>query len=263
MARPKKEMDIAEWDGLGGQPLPETKHRRNFPPALMGVLGTLALHTLAIQTAFLTSRAYKIRPPEVQEPASANGQSAASPAESLVFIGLPKVTSTDNGVDQALASMRAAMKEHPIPLDVPDPSPPLEVEVLALNDDKPSASSNSGASADRARLFWNLHRSDSGASRAYLAAAPRHPVNEATGDQTASNTGESFQCQAQIVQDATGNVREILLPRCNGTPAWQGSLQFRPSTSLAVARTPEFDRIHSLGHLRFPRSPLRRGQSRG
>ena len=28
----------------------------------------------------------------------------------------------------------------------------------------------------------------------------------------------------QIVQDSGGNVQEILLPNCNGSPAWQGSL---------------------------------------
>ena len=53
---------------------------------------------------------------------------------------------------------------------------------------------------------------------------PRTPVTEAAGNNTAGDAGESFQCQVQIVQDATGNVEEILLPRCNGTPAWQRSL---------------------------------------
>jgi hypothetical protein len=39
-----------------------------------------------------------------------------------------------------------------------------------------------------------------------------------------TDTKESFQCEAQIVQDNSGYVEEILLPRCNGSRAWQNSL---------------------------------------
>jgi hypothetical protein len=35
---------------------------------------------------------------------------------------------------------------------------------------------------------------------------------------------ETFRCQVEIVQDAHGNVAEILLPNCNGSVAWQQSL---------------------------------------
>ena len=219
-----KEITVAAWIEPPRPIVPEGRGRMRFlPPALIGVLGTLALHTLALETAFLASRAYKIRAPEVQEPASANDLSAASSPESLVFIYLPKVTSADNGIDQAIASMRATMKEHPIPVDAPDPSPPLEVEVLALSEDKPSVSPASGDGTDRARLF-GMYTGQIQARVERIWRRPRTPVNEATGDQTPGDTGQSFQCQVQIVQDATGNVQEILLPRCNGTTAWQRSL---------------------------------------
>ena len=33
-----------------------------------------------------------------------------------------------------------------------------------------------------------------------------------------------FLCQASIEQDSFGNVREVALDHCNGTPAWQRSL---------------------------------------
>jgi hypothetical protein len=215
-----KEITVAAWVEPPRPLAPTDREQMRFlPPALIGLLGTLLIHTLALQTVFLGGQAHKTRLPEVQEPGSANN-SAASPAESLVFVDLPKIASTDSGLDEALASLRAAMKEKPIPVKLPDLSPPAEVEVLALSEDKPSVSSDSGDSMDRARLFGIY----TGQIQARVERIWRRPRTPVSGDPTAADTGESFQCQVQIVQDATGNVQEILLPRCNGSHAWQHSL---------------------------------------
>ena len=213
-----KEITVAAWVEQQRLIVVDKRAQMRFlPPALIGLLGTMLIHTLALQTAFLGSRAHKIRPPEVHEPGSAN-KSAAGPAESLVFIDLPKVTTTDRRVEEALASLRAAMIEKPIPVSLPDPSPPAEAEVLALSEDKPSESSGSSDNTDRARLY-GVYTGQIQARVERIWRRPRTPVIGAAAD-----TGESFQCQVQIVQDATGNVQEILLPRCNGSQAWQQSL---------------------------------------
>jgi hypothetical protein len=219
-----KEITIALWIEPQHPVVSEKRaHRRSVPPTLIGLLGTLALHALALNAAILNSRAHKIRPPEVQNPGAASTQSAASPTQSLVFIDLPQATRTDNGIDEAIASLRATMNEKPIRVSLPDPSPPLEVEVLALSEDKPSASSDSGDGTDRAR-FVGIYTGQIQARVERIWRRPRTPVDEVRGSSKAADSGESFQCQVQIVQDSTGNVQEILLPRCNGSQAWQHSL---------------------------------------
>ena len=218
-----KEIAVAAWFEPS-RPIAPAKHvqMRFLPPALIGVLGTLLIHALALQTAFVGSRANKIRPPEVQQPGLAKN-SAAGPTDNLVFIDLPKISSTESGVDEALASLRAAMKSKPIPVSLPDPSPPTEVEVLALSEDKPLESSGSRDGADRARLF-GMYTGQIQARVERIWRRPRTPVTELRDNPTVADTAESFQCQVQIVQDEIGNVQEILLPRCNGSQAWQHSL---------------------------------------
>lgn len=219
-----KEITVAAWVEPRRPLVVEKRARMRFlPPTLIGVLGTLALHTLALEMAFLGSRTHKIHLPEVQEPDSTNNQSAAGPTESLVFIDLPKIANIDSGLGEALASLRAAMKEKIISVKLPDLSPPAEVEVLALSEDKPSVSSDSGDGTDRVRLF-GIYTGQIQARVERIWRRPRTPVNEGGDDPTAADTGESFQCQVQIVQDEIGYVQEILLPRCNGSQAWQHSL---------------------------------------
>jgi len=53
----------------------------------------------------------------------------------------------------ALALARAAIKDTPIVVSAADPSPPLALAILALNDDKDSQSADTGDGAERARLF--------------------------------------------------------------------------------------------------------------
>jgi hypothetical protein len=48
-------------------------------------------------------------------------------------------------------------------------------------------------------------------------------VSEAVEENRGPIADASFQCQAQIVQDNSGYVEEIL-PRCNGSSVWQQSL---------------------------------------
>src|SRR6202012_449133 len=80
-----------------------------------------------------------------------------------------------------------------------------------------------GDAAELARLF-GVYTGQIQARIDRVWRRPRTPVNAIAVDQKPTGTDESFQCEAQIVQDAKGNVQEILLPRCNGSAAWQHSL---------------------------------------
>jgi len=65
--------------------------RRFLSPTAIGVLGTLLVHALVLQSALLGSRAHKIRVLEVQGPGAALIKSDAVPAETLILIELPKI----------------------------------------------------------------------------------------------------------------------------------------------------------------------------
>jgi hypothetical protein len=200
-------------------------HRQFLPPAVIGLAGTLLLHSLAVHTALLGTRTHKSRPPEVQELGSSLNPLAPKPADVLVLVDIPKTAKTTDEIDAALASVREAIKDSPIPVTHLDPAPPLEVDTLALSADKTSDSSvDSGDGTERVRLF-GIYSGQIQARVERVWRRPRTPVNE--GDPaTMSNAVEYFQCQVQIVQDLSGNVQEILLPNCNGSIAWQRSLVF-------------------------------------
>jgi hypothetical protein len=198
--------------------------KRFLPPAIIGLVGTLLLHAVALQTALTGNQGHKIRAPEIQQPGSSLNKSHATPAESLVFIDLPKTANTNNQIDQSLGYLRAAIKNTPIAVMPPDPSPPLAVETLALDDEKLSASSvDSGDGTERGRLI-GIYSGQIQARIERIWRRPRSPVNEHASLTDAATVDESFRCQVQIVQDAKGYVQEVLLPNCNGTFAWQRSL---------------------------------------
>jgi hypothetical protein len=165
-----------------------------------------------------------MRPPETQEPGSSLKKLTANPAEAFVFVDLPKPSKATDQIYDALALIRAAIKDSPIPVNHPDPSPPRDVQTLALSEDKDSESSvDNGGGAERGRLF-GIYTGQIQARIERVWRRPRTPVNDDSDSTKATNSVEYFQCQVQFVQDSSGNVQEILLPNCNGSVAWQHSL---------------------------------------
>jgi hypothetical protein len=97
----------------------------------------------------------------------------------------------------------------------------LGLESLALSENQaPSASADGTDGAEKARLL-GIYTGQIQARIDRVWRRPRTPVNE---EKSSVDATESFQCEAQIVQDARGNVQEVMLPRCNGSPAWRNSL---------------------------------------
>jgi len=193
------------------------------PSALIGFIGSLLLHSLALQSAFLGSRAHKIRPPEPQNPGSSVNGLSAQPADTLVFIDLPNMAKTDGEVDETLASVLAVIKNTPITVIPVDPSPSLDLSILASDEGMVSAASDSGDGAERARLV-GIYSGQIRARVERIWRRPRTSVNEESVSAKTSKSNDYFRCQAQIVQDPRGSVQEILLPNCHGSFAWQRSL---------------------------------------
>jgi hypothetical protein len=230
---------IAEWSESQNPVITEKRAPRRFwPPGVIGLAGTLLLHGLALQTVVLGSRAQKIRPPEVLEPGSSLNRPAPKPADALVFIDLPKTGKTTDETYEALASVRAAIKDSPIPVTHPDPAPLAEVQILALSEDRdPESSVDSGDGAERARLF-GIYSRQIQARVERMWRRPRTPVQEGTDSGRTADSVDYFQCQVQIVQDSSGNVQEILLPNCNGSVAWQRSLVLAIQHSSPLSAPP-------------------------
>jgi hypothetical protein len=223
----KRKITITEWRESQDRVVAEKRAPGRFwPSSVIGLAGTLLLHSLVLQTAFLAGRTQKNHPTKVQEPGSSLHNSAATPADTLVFIDLPKTGRSTDEIDGARAWVRAVIKNSPVPVTHPDPPPLLDVQIPVLAEEKNAGSSlDSGDGAERARLL-GIYSRQIKARVERIWRRPRTPVQEGTDSAKADNSVDYFQCQVQIVQDSSGNVQEILLPNCNGSIAWQRSLVF-------------------------------------
>ncbi len=242
---------VSEWSESKDPVIPlKGSFWRGWPPGVIGLAGTLLLHGIALQTVMLQSRSQRIPPPDVRELGSS--PSKAAPAESLVFIDLPNPAKSDSEVDESLASARETMAANPILVKVADLSPDLEASLLPLS---ASASSDvSGDAAEHARLL-GIYSGQIQARVERVWSRPRTPVSDGSGSSKAPDTFEYFHCQAQIVQDSTGNVQEILLPDCNGSVAWQHSLvvAIQQASPLPAPPSPTvFSRIVILNFVGYP-----------
>jgi hypothetical protein len=192
------------------------------------MLGTLLLHTMVIRSLPLGNRGPKAKPPETQLTAGAASKFTADPTESLVLITLPDAGHSSELAIQNVISSLAELSKMKLksPVNV-DPPALLNLETLALSEDPASKStSDSGDAAEQARLY-GIYAGQIQARIDRVWRRPRTPIDEEKSAAATTDIGDSFQCQAQIVQDARGNVQEILLPRCSGSAAWQRSLTHR------------------------------------
>ncbi|HEY1898814.1 MAG TPA: TonB C-terminal domain-containing protein, partial [Steroidobacteraceae bacterium] len=74
--------------------------------------------------------------------------------------------------------------------------------------------------------------------RAWLR--PRTPIGAA-----------SFSCRVRILQDAVGNVTEVMLEQCNGDTRWQLSLVHAIDSSSPLPAPPDPDVFSRIVHLGF------------
>jgi hypothetical protein len=222
----RKKMDVVDWQESALSGIPQNGARRRFlSPTLIGVAGTLLLHALLIQSLPFGSPWRKARPPEAQESAAFLAKSKADTEESLVLITLSAMSTPKPAANQNLVSSLSDLSKMKIKSPVKiDPPEFLNIETLALSEEQASkAATDTSDGAEQSRLF-GIYTGQIQARIDRVWRRPRTPVNEGTASTAAADAEDSFQCEVQIVQDDRGNVQEILLPRCNGSAAWQRSL---------------------------------------
>lgn len=224
MEGPQK-MDVIEWRDSPPPIVPETGAARRFlPPTLIGVVGTVIFHALILQYLPFGLSGTKRKPPETDASAIIFTKSTADP-EGLVLISLPIPANTIQVSRQSATLSLPELRKLKIrPSIEVDPPEAVNLETLPLGEGQNSNPVNSGEQgAELARLF-GIYTGQIQARIDRVWRRPRTRVNEEASDKKAGMGEESFQCEAQIVQDNTGNVQEILLPRCNGSLQWQHSL---------------------------------------
>src|SRR5665213_1931211 len=212
MDNPKK-MDVVDWEDPPAPIAPKTRpHRQFLPPTLIGILGTALLHDAFIQSVSFGRRISKPKAPESQESALSKSTTGE---ESLVLISLPTIANTGSAVN-TISSFLNLSKMKIQPHISADPPEWLNLETLALSEDatyNPTAGGSEGA--EQARLF-GIYTGQIQARIDRVWRRPRTPVTENVTVKNPADADESFQCEAQIIQDIRGNVQEIMLPRCNG-----------------------------------------------
>jgi hypothetical protein len=214
-------MDVTDWQDSPRPVIAKKRAPHRFlPPTMIGVLGTLLLHALVLQSVPFGYRGSK--PPDAQESADTRSKSLADGAESLVLITLPTMGSATQITSQNPSSLPTLSKlkiKSPVNVDPPT----LSVDTLALSEDQVAKSTSDSDGAELGRLF-GIYTGQIQARINRVWRRPRTPVIQADTSVPTIDSHVSFQCEVQIVQDAKGYVQEILLPHCNGSPEWQRSL---------------------------------------
>lgn len=227
-------MEIAPWSHSPREAAAErVGHRRTWSPGVLGLMGTLLLHAIVLQSVVLGTRAHKVRPPDAQGPGATLIQSATGPAEALILVELPSVDMKAQALSEDLASAGSAPTNPLVTMISPDPLPHIDIPADKLDDNANApAALDSGDPAGRALLFGRY----SGQIQAHIERAwrrPRSPVSEGSDSfhQTATQSSvgisladDSFRCQVRILQDRHGAVQEVQILSCNGTVTWRQSL---------------------------------------
>lgn len=235
----RKSMELVAWRDPKVPIASKRRARRHFrSPAAIGIIGTLLLHTLALQSVLLGSRAHKTRPPAVQGAGATLVKSEVEPAETLVLIELPTIAKLREQFLEDLASAGIPRQETLIKMISPDPLPHLDMSKVENDEqDAKAAAPDSGDGAERARLF-GIYSGQIQARIERIWRRPRTPVTESSDPSQAGQGNGTFSCQVRIIQDARGNVQEVLLPQCNGTSAWQHSLVLAINQSSPLPAPP-------------------------
>lgn len=197
------------------------RFQRHWLSHAVGISATALLHLLLLQSMTLGSLASKRAPPDDIGPGSSSIVSADGSWMSLVIVHLPGPN--EFSVVEDLSSRGEALSNPTIEIVSPDPTPSAEMPELSQIDESGQAIVTAGDPAMQSMLFGRYTgQIDARIQRA--RRKPRSPVSEALADSGSAHASDLFRCQARISQDNIGNVTEIELMSCNGTPEWQLSL---------------------------------------
>jgi hypothetical protein len=228
-------IEVKEFNASSAPPVTRVESRhpstRNWS-RLLGLVGTLSLHGLAVQSLVLASVPHKPRPPELQG-AGAHRVESVPPAEELVLVTLDGVhKGEDADLLEQIVSL-APRLENP-QFSALEADTPASIDV-ASTEVSAEGSSQASPDADEPALRALMFGRYTDQIRARIERAwirPRTAVDDATiprrssagTDSAIPYDNKTFTCRVQIRQGVRGDVQEVLLLQCNGTEAWRHSL---------------------------------------
>jgi hypothetical protein len=203
------------------------------PSTTVGLIGTALVHCLVLQAVLTGSAAHRMPPSHLPR---TNPKSGTNSSETLILLDLPVRSQKANQSLKNWESWGQAPSNFPVTI-----SPPSRVAIAeerAGDNQGESAASDTGNTSNGARLLGiysgQIHdRIERGWRR------PRTPVDELTERSVRDQSEDLFICQVRIVQDATGNIQEVLLTSCNGSAAWKQSLVAAVKQSSPLPAPPD------------------------
>jgi hypothetical protein len=247
-----RNMDVGEWQDSPHAKEDSRKSRAILSPAIVGVLGTLLLHGLLLPSLYVGTQGQTGR---VRESLKASRPMPNS-AESLVLISIATSGVGRGVVENAVSALPTFSKMQIRPVIDKESIPVLDVEALSLGEDQASPSlADDDRDAQKAHLF-GIYTGQIQARIDRIWRRPRSPVNDSN-----AVIEDSFRCEAQIIQASNGTVQEILLPRCNGSAAWQHSLVLAIQEASPLPAPPDPSVFSQSIVLSFVGLPLGPGSS--
>jgi TonB C terminal len=211
-------------------------------PTIFGVIGTVLVHLVAVQSVMSGAHARKVRPPDAEGIGATMVKSDTAPSETLVLIDLPQAAISDQPLAEELTSAGQALRDMTMNVVSDDPLPHVDIPKEELSEDKDAAAAvDSGDPAVQAAMFGRYTgQIDARIERAWQR--PRSPVNpspdSASNAHSQASANSGFKCQVRIIQDAHGSIQEVQLLACNGSIAWQHSLIMAINASSPLPAPP-------------------------
>jgi TonB C terminal len=221
-------LEVSDWQDEP-RPIQNTRspvaRQSRIPARVLGVIGTVLLHGLVVQTVVLGTSTRKVSVPTTAQGLASTANAAGAESETTLVVVQPiEVANSKDSLFEEFVSRGSLLKDMPIALISPDPTPALGLQREQLTDNADAESPvNSGDPAGQAGLF-GIYSGQIQARIDRVWRRPRTRVNEDWAQRQDAISEEAFRCQVRIIQDYQGNVQEILLPQCNGSAAWQRSL---------------------------------------
>lgn len=218
----KGSIEISIYQPLTPHRVDTTDRRARALTCLLVAALTLALHIL-----FISAVQWGLGAGYARSPASTPRfrEDMDTGTAAMEWIDLGQNAEGDEGApgdhDIEPTLQQVALSELPAPMTMNDPNEAAE-------------QSSDAEGAGRSQLYGRyLGQIDARIERAWLR--PRTPIG-----------ARSFSCTAEIEQDETGHILEIILVRCNGTIRWQQSLvrAIQAASPLPAPPDPKVFRRH-------------------
>lgn len=214
---------------------------RRLAIPLLGAFASLLLHLALLVPVLLGRAAPKIRARynEITTPSLGSNESSSMTAEILVESdpgeSRRRLSETLASLPTSIAPLVPVTLAHTPPAPVPNfPDDQDDSDTLTLNNDDPR----------RVALFGRyVVQIDARVQRAWIR--PRRPIASGV-----------FACRVRIVQEHSGDVKEIELVSCNGDIAWQTSLVRAIQTASPLPAPPDPDVFSSTLILDFRSQPF-------